>query len=56
MSIRDLALKAMDTFNKLPPAERAAHLEAQRASWVRGMITPCEHGVLDFEDCGECRK
>ena len=30
-------------------------LEAQRASWVKAM-GPCEHGVLDFEDCAECRK
>lgn len=27
----------------------------QRKSWVRGMTTPCEHGELDFEQCGECR-
>lgn len=42
------------------PAEERAELErnerqAQRESWVRGMTTPCEHGVRDFEQCGECR-
>lgn len=30
-------------------------VEAQRQSWVRGMTTPCEHGELDFEQCGQCR-
>lgn len=30
--------------------------EAQRQSWVRGMTTPCEHGVLDFEQCPDCRQ
>ena len=43
----------------MPPAERA-RLEAeeriaQRESWIRGMTTPCEHGVLDFETCPQCR-
>jgi hypothetical protein len=43
----------------LPPEVRAKleadEREAQRQSWVRAM-QPCEHGVLDFEDCGDCRK
>lgn len=30
-------------------------IDAQRRSWVRGMTTPCEHGELDFEQCGACR-
>lgn len=29
-------------------------IQAQRESWARGM-GPCEHGVLDFEDCPQCR-
>jgi hypothetical protein len=29
--------------------------EAQRQSWVRAMTTGCEHGVLDFEQCPDCR-
>jgi hypothetical protein len=42
------------------PAEERAELErheiaAQRESWVRAM-GPCEHGVLDWEDCQQCRK
>ncbi|MGX1096558.1 hypothetical protein [Amorphus sp. MBR-141] len=27
----------------------------QRASWVRAFTTPCEHGELDWEQCGPCR-
>jgi hypothetical protein len=42
----------------LPPEERARleadELAAQRESWVRAM-GPCEHGVLDFEECADCR-
>lgn len=37
------------------PEEKAAMRAAQRESWVRGMTTPCEHGVLDFEQCPDCR-
>jgi hypothetical protein len=44
----------------LPPEVRAKleadEREAQRQSLVRAMLQPCEHGVLDFEDCGDCRK
>ena len=47
--------RAMKRFNALSPEEKAAHRRAQRESWVRGMTTPCEHGVLDFEQCGDCR-
>lgn len=42
----------------MPPAKRAKleadELQAQRESWMRGMA-PCEHGVLDWEICVECR-
>lgn len=37
----------------MTPEERDKMLEAQRESFARGM-GPCEHGVLDFEDCAEC--
>ena len=39
------------TIHQLTPAE----IEAQRASWVRGMTARCEHGELDFEQCPKCR-
>lgn len=35
--------------------ERQAMWKAQRESFARAMTTPCEHGVLDFEQCSECR-
>lgn len=30
-------------------------IEAQHASWVRGMTARCEHGEQDFEQCPKCR-
>lgn len=36
---------------KMTPAE----IQAQRESWARGM-SPCEHGVSDFETCSKCRE
>lgn len=30
-------------------------IEAQRASFARGMTARCEHGWLDFEQCPKCR-
>jgi hypothetical protein len=36
-------------------SEKQAMYEKQRQSFVRAMTTPCEHGVLDFEQCPECR-
>ncbi|MDQ3023029.1 MAG: hypothetical protein M3R04_01395 [bacterium] len=42
----------------MAPADRAAleaqERQAQRESWIRGMA-PCEHGVLDWETCDQCR-
>lgn len=37
--------------HQMTPAE----IEAQRQSFVRGMMARCEHGELDFEQCGQCR-
>ena len=31
-------------------------IQKQKDSFVRGMTARCEHGVLDFEQCAECRK
>ncbi len=42
----------------MAPADRAAlearERQAQRESWIRGMA-PCEHGILDWETCDQCR-
>jgi hypothetical protein len=59
----DLPSKMLDEIEahraSLPPEVRAKleadERQAQRQSLVRAM-QPCEHGVLDFEDCGDCRK
>lgn len=32
-----------------------AEIEAQRASFVRGMTARCEHDEIDFEQCPDCR-
>ena len=49
-------LKAsVERVKAMTPEEREAMFDAQRKSWARAMTTPCEHGVLDFEQCGECR-
>lgn len=48
----DAARKRLEA---LSPEEQQRHWDAQRASFVRGMSTPCEHGMLDFEDCEQCR-
>lgn len=37
------------------PPMTPAEIQEQRESWVRGMCTPCEHGVVDFEQCVDCR-
>jgi hypothetical protein len=56
MDIQKLAEEAIARFNALSPEEKKAHRQAQRESWIRGMTATCEHGELDFEQCGECRK
>lgn len=54
-SLAALAKAAVDRFNALPAEERHRLRQLQRESFIRGMTTPCEHGVLDFEQCGDCR-
>lgn len=53
--ISELLRRAVAAYEALSPEERAAHDRAQRESWVRGMMARCEHGVLDFEQCPDCR-
>ena len=50
-----LAREAAQRFAALPEAERRLIKSLQRASYIRGMTTPCDHGILDFEQCGDCR-
>lgn len=53
--LKRLLAAAKAQIKKMSEAEVDAMLAAQRESWVRGMTTPCEHGVLDFEQCRDCR-
>lgn len=37
--------------HQMTPAE----IDAQRQSFICGMMARCEHGELDFEQCAQCR-
>lgn len=39
------------SIHRMTPAE----LREQAESFARGM-SPCEHGIADFEDCQKCRE
>jgi len=51
-----LLRKWREILNNMSDAEQKELRDAQRKSFVRAMTTPCEHGVLDFETCPDCRK
>lgn len=51
----ELLKKAKEAVEKMTPEERAAMMEEQKKSFVRGMMARCEHGELDFEQCPKCR-
>ncbi len=53
--LKKLADKAKARVDAMSPEEQQRHWDAQKQSFVRGMTTPCEHGMLDFEDCEQCR-
>lgn len=55
-SIKDLLDKAKARVAAMSPEEYAEMMEAQKKSFVRGMLARCEHGVLDFEQCPACRE
>jgi len=46
--------RAVAAYGAMSYEERCAMKKAQRKSFIRAMTTPCEHGVLDFEQCGDC--
>ncbi len=51
----ELLKKAKEAVEKMTPEERAAMMEEQKKSFVRGMMARCEHNMLDFETCPKCR-
>lgn len=46
--------QAREMVDAMAPEQYKAMIDAQRESFIRAMA-PCEHGELDFEQCGECR-
>lgn len=58
LTIREMLAEIEARRAAMPPEERAdlerRELAAQRESWIRSM-GPCEHGVLDWEECLDCR-
>jgi hypothetical protein len=42
-------------YEAMSPEAKAEMWRKQRESFIRAMTTPCEHGVLDFEQCPQCR-
>ena len=53
--LQELLDKAKARVEQMTDEERQRMFQEQRESFVRGMMARCEHGVLDFEQCGECR-
>lgn len=53
--LEELLEKAKARVEAMTPEEYAEMIRLQRKSFVRGMMARCEHGVLDFEQCSECR-
>jgi hypothetical protein len=53
--LETLLKRAVEAYDRMTPEQKATMHEAQRQSWVRGMTARCEHGVLDFEQCPDCR-
>lgn len=53
--LEKLLADAKEAVSKMTPEQYAAMMEAQKASFVRGMMARCEHGALDFEQCPKCR-
>lgn len=53
--LKDLLERAKEWERNASPEEKAAMGKAQRESWIRAFTTPCEHGILDFEQCAHCR-
>lgn len=48
--------KAKERVAAMTPEELEKMKAEQAKSFVRGMMARCEHGVLDFEQCPQCRE
>ena len=47
--------RAKQHMARMSPEDRRKMYEEQKQSFIRAFTTPCEHGVLDFEQCPKCR-
>ena len=47
--------RAKQHMARMSPEGRRKVYEEQKQSFSRAFTTPCEHGVLDFEQCSKCR-
>lgn len=47
--------RANAVWNSMTPAQKAKAIDRQRESWIRA-FEPCPHGIVDFEECAQCRK
>jgi hypothetical protein len=54
-TLTNLLANAKARLAAMTEEESKAMWQAQKQSMVRAMTTGCEHGVLDFEDCPQCR-
>lgn len=52
--LEQLIEEARMSWRTMSSEDKEAMFQKQRESWVRGMA-PCEHGVLDWETCPDCR-
>lgn len=53
--INKLLAEAKARVDRMTPEQREAMRAEQQKSWVRGMTARCEHGLVDFEQCPDCR-
>ena len=53
--INKLLAEAKERVDRMTPEQREAMFVEQRKSWARGMTARCEHGLVDFEQCPDCR-
>jgi hypothetical protein len=53
--LKKLIKQARENYELMTPEEKDLMWKQQLESWMRGM-SPCQHGVYDFETCVHCRR
>lgn len=54
LKAKELISVAKARIEAMTPDERKAMLDEQAESYARSLL-PCEHGMVDWEDCLQCR-